>query len=58
MLFRKIQINGNANQTKYGVKKAAEIIARKKNDIEMYSTHNKGKSVAAEIFIRTLKNKT
>ena len=27
------------------------------NDIEMYSTHNKGKSVAAEIFIRTLKNK-
>ena len=27
------------------------------NDIEMYSTHNKGKSVVAEIFIRTLKNK-
>ena len=24
---------------------------------EMYSTHNKEKSVAAEIFIRTLKNK-
>ena len=24
----------------------------------MYSTHNKGKSVVAEIFIRTLKNKT
>ena len=27
------------------------------NDIEMYSTHNEGKSVIAEIFIRTLKNK-
>ena len=27
------------------------------NDIEMYSTHNKGKSAVAEIFIRTLKNK-
>ena len=28
-----------------------------KNDIEMYSTHNEGKSVVAERFIRTLKNK-
>ena len=28
-----------------------------KNDIEMYSTHNEGKSVIAERFIRTLKNK-
>ena len=28
-----------------------------KNDIEMYSTHNEGKSVAPERFIRTLKNK-
>ena len=27
------------------------------NDIVMYSTHNEGKSVAAERFIRTLKNK-
>ena len=27
------------------------------NDIEMYSTHNKGKSVVAERFIGTLKNK-
>ena len=26
-------------------------------NIEMYSTHNKGKSVVAERFIRTLKNK-
>ena len=27
------------------------------NDIEMYSTHNEGKSVAAERSIRTLKTK-
>ena len=27
-----------------------------KNDIEMYSTHNEGKSVVAERFIRTIKN--
>ena len=30
----------------------------KDNNIEMYSTHNEGKSVVAERFIRTLKNKT
>ena len=29
-----------------------------KNAIEMYSTHNGGKSAVAEIFIRTLKNKS
>ena len=29
----------------------------KDNDIEMYSIHNKGKSVVPERFIRTLKNK-
>ena len=28
-----------------------------KNNIEMYSSHNKGKSVVAERFIRTLENK-
>ena len=28
-----------------------------KNDTEMYSTHNEGKSVVAERFIRTFKNK-
>ena len=27
------------------------------NSIEMYSTHNEGKSIVAERFIRTLKNK-
>ena len=29
-----------------------------KQNIEMYSTHNEGKSVFNEIFIRTPKNKT
>ena len=29
----------------------------KDNNIEMYSTHNEGKSVVAERFIRTLKNR-
>ena len=29
----------------------------KKSDIEVYSTDNEGKSVIAERFIRTLKNK-
>ena len=28
------------------------------NNIEMYSTYNEGKSVVAERFIRTLKNKS
>ena len=27
------------------------------NDIKMYSTHSEGKSVAAERYFRTLKNK-
>ena len=29
----------------------------RKNDIEIYSTHNEGKSDVSERFIRTLKNK-
>ena len=32
-------------------------MVRKKNSIEMYSTHNEGKFVVAERFIRTFKNK-
>ena len=52
-----------ANQTKIWVDKGSEFYNRSmkswlgKNDIEMYLTHNEGKSVAAERFIRTLKNK-
>ena len=30
-------------------------MARKKNDIEMYSRHNKGKSVIVERLVRTSK---
>ena len=30
---------------------------REKNDIGMYSRHNEGKSVVAERFLKTLKNK-
>ena len=29
----------------------------KEDDIEMYSTHNEGRSAVAEKFIKTLKNK-
>ena len=29
----------------------------RKNSLEMYSTHNEGKSVVAKIFIRTLQNR-
>ena len=52
------------SQIKYGLIKVVNftIIISKKwlkdNDIEMYSTHNEGKSIVAETFIRTLKNKT
>ena len=33
------------------------VVTLKDSDIEMYSTHDEGKSVIAERFIRTLKNK-
>ena len=41
-----------------GLKRQLKSLLEKKNDIEMYSTHNKGKSVATERFIRTLKKIT
>ena len=50
---------GSANRTKYWLIKGSEFCNSlfqkqlKDNHIEMYSTHNKGKSVAAERFIRT-----
>ena len=46
------------------VDKSSEIYNRsmkswiEKYDIEIYSTHNEGKSIVAERLIRTLKNKT
>ena len=48
---------------KIWVDKGSEVYNRsmkpwlKDNDIEMYSTHNEGKSLVAESLIRTLKNK-
>ena len=46
---------------KYGLIKAAKFTIGKsqveKNGIEMYSTHNEGKSVITERFIRTFNNK-
>ena len=49
LLFKNFQKNLIENQIN-------EIMARK-NDIEMYSTHNEGKSVVDGRFIKTLKNK-
>ena len=51
------------NQIRYGLIKGIEFYNThfkkwfKDNNIEMYSTYNEGKSVVAERFIRTLKNK-
>ena len=48
---------------KYGLIQGGEFYSKffkrflKINNIEMYSTYNEGKSVLAERFIRTLKNK-
>ena len=56
-------MNQTANQIKEGEIKTTNFTidqwnhARKINAIEIYSTHNEGKSVVAERFIRTLKNK-
>ena len=54
-------MNQITNQIKYGKIKAMNFIIDQWNhfniDIEMYSTHNEGKSVLAERLIRILKNK-
>ena len=61
--FQKILKEFNRKPNKIWVDKGSEFynISFKKwlkdNDIEMYSIHNKRKSVASERFIRTLKNK-
>ena len=53
----------NRKPNKIWVDKGSEFYNRsmkswlEKNDIEMYLTHNEGKSVFAERFIRTTKNK-
>ena len=61
--FKQILTESNRKQNKIWVDKGSEFcnISFKKwlqdNNIKMYSTHNEGKSVIAERFIRTLKNK-
>ena len=61
--FQNILKKPNRKPNKIWVDKCGEFHNRsmkswlEKNDIEMYSTHNEGKSVAAERFIRTIKNK-
>ena len=61
--FQSILKKSNRKPNKIWVDKGGEFHNRsikswlEKNDIEMYSTHNEGKSVVAERFIRTIKNK-
>ena len=61
--FQKILKESNRKPNKIWVDKGSEFYNSsfkkwlKDNDIEMYSTNNEGKSVIAERFIRTLKNK-
>ena len=61
--FKKILSNSNRKPNKIWVDQGSEFynnafkIFLKIDNIEMYSTYNEGKSVVAERFIRTLKNK-
>ena len=61
--FQSILKKSNRKPNMIWVDKGGEFYNRlmkswlENNDIEMYSTHNEGKSVVAERFIRTIKNK-
>ena len=61
--FQKILKESNRKPNKIWVDKGSEFYNNsfkkwlKDNDIEMYSIHNKEKSVVAERFIRTLKTR-
>ena len=61
--FQSILKKSNRKPNKMWVDKGSELYNRsmkswlQKNNIEMYSAHNEGKSVVAERFIRTIKNK-
>ena len=61
--FQKVLNKSDSKPSKIWVDKRSEFYNSsfikwlKDNDIEMYSRHNKGKSVVAERFIRTLKKK-
>ena len=61
--FQSILENSKRTANKIWVDQGSEFYSThfkkwlKDNNIEMHSTHNQGKSVVAERFIRTLKNK-
>ena len=61
--FQKTLDESNCKPNKIWVDKGSEFYKRqmesplKDNDIEIYSTHDEGRSVVSERFIRTLKNK-
>ena len=61
--FQSILKKSNKKPNKIWVDKGGKFYNRsmkswlEKNDIEMYSTHNEGKSVVAERFIRKIKNR-
>ena len=61
--FQKILKESSRKPNKIWIEKGNEFYNRsmkswlEENSIEMHSTYNKGKSVAAERFIRTLRNK-
>ena len=62
--FQSILKKSNRKLNKIRIDKGGEFYNRsmkswlEKNDIEMHSTYNEGKSVVAERFIRTIKNKS
>ena len=61
--FQKILDESSRKSSKLWVDKGSEFYNRsiksflQNNNIEMYATHNEGKSFVAEGFIRTVKNK-
>ena len=63
ILDKSMELHSECKPNKRWVDKGSEFYNNslkkwlKDNDIEMYAIHNEGKSVVAERFIRTLKNK-
>ena len=60
--FQKVLDESNRKPNKIWVDKGSELYNKsiklwlEKNDLEMYSTHNEGKSVVAKRFLRLKKN--
>ena len=61
--FQKLLKDSNDKPNKIWLDKSSQFYNRsmksflQNNNIQMYSTHDKGKSIVAERYIRTLKNK-